>query len=278
MGPRQKPHGEGLLYDSLHVKHTVEVSYNLCACQRRQSLLYSSSSSLEVYEGTQKQALQIKGFSCQQSAPVLCLICMHCSFHEHYGDEAHNGGKQSAPLRKFAALNVRIINELRVSVPACPAWCPSEKTKRSCPCAHKFLSHSTGTSSPAESELAVTRRDSNGKPSGCVRDWQRWRGSSCAFAPFQGVKQTEGRRWIMDVVAMIVRKRRDRGRKRGRRGVFPKPGQMSELVLLCIQTSVLISDSYSKHKSCLLVNLYRLLICLGTEQKRLLHTTLSGII
>ena len=51
---------------------------------------------------------------------VLSLNCVHSSVNEYYGDEVDYDRKQCAQPRKFTAVNVRIINELKVSVPPCP--------------------------------------------------------------------------------------------------------------------------------------------------------------
>lgn len=51
---------------------------------------------------------------------VLSLNCVHSSVNEYYGDEVDYDRKQAVRLRKFTAVNVRIINELNVSAPACP--------------------------------------------------------------------------------------------------------------------------------------------------------------
>lgn len=73
----------------------------------------------------------------------------------------------------------------------------------------------------------------------------------------------------MDVVVMIALMCGERERNAG---VFPKPGQMSELALFCIQMSILARNSHSKHNSCLLFNIHRLPIRSGMEPKILVQT------
>lgn len=89
--------------------------------------------------------------------------------------------------------------------------------------------------------------------------------------PFQWVNQTVGTGWIMDVVVMIAQKCKEREGGKERK-VFPKPGQMFELALFCIQASILAGNFSRKHNSCLLFNLHGLAIRSGMEPTILVQT------
>lgn len=127
MGPRQKPHGERLLYDSHHIKAG---SCNLRARQRSQTVLVFSSGLLSGKEKLlwKFKNCQISGFHTLGYVAVLSLICIPPFMKSEY--EVDYERRQRVRLWKFTAVNVRVINELKESTPTRPTWCSNTNNKK----------------------------------------------------------------------------------------------------------------------------------------------------
>lgn len=140
---------------------------------------------------------------------------MHSSVNEYYGDEVDYDRKQSAQLWKFTAVNVRIINELKVSVPGCPTWCLNmkglNKVKYSCPrihnisvlrCMHVII----GWKGVCFNTWGIIVLHNKSFCFKLCKGLAVEKSLQLCICPFQGASQTVGTRWIMDVVVMIALK------------------------------------------------------------------------